>query len=196
MEVKCSAFCDENLVRFLLGQKYPDMAKRFDRFLLESYIEDNASVKWCPSTPNCGHAIRVGTGERYCEVECPCGLSFCFNCMAHAHSPCPCSIWEKWNAKRSEGENIKWILANTKSCPKCFKAIEKNGGCNLVRCKCGQCMWYVVGNLTLEALLVGRAPSGRACLEALSVKTCETQQPGMPMGARWGRLLTFFKLGC
>ncbi|CAD6213671.1 unnamed protein product [Miscanthus lutarioriparius] len=148
MEVKCSAFCDENLVRFLLGQKYPDMAKRFNRFLLESYIEDNASVKWCPSTPNCGHAIRVGTGERYCEVECPCGLSFCFNCMAHAHSPCPCPMWEKWNAKRSEGENIKWILANTKSCPKCFKAIEKNGGCNLVRCKCGQCMCWLCGGGT------------------------------------------------
>ncbi|XP_066325159.1 probable E3 ubiquitin-protein ligase ARI1 [Miscanthus floridulus] len=148
MEVKCLAFCDENLVRFLLGQKYPDMAKRFDRFLLESYIEDNASVKWCPSTPNCGHAIRVGTGECYCEVECPCGLSFCFNCMAHAHSPCPCPMWEKWNAKRSEGENIKWILANTKSCPKCFKAIEKNGGCNLVRCKCGQCMCWLCGGGT------------------------------------------------
>ncbi|WVZ59857.1 hypothetical protein U9M48_009950 [Paspalum notatum var. saurae] len=148
MEVKCSAFCDEDLVRRLLSQKYPDMAKKFNRFVLESYLEDNDSVKWCPSTPNCGHAIRVGTGERYCEVECPCGLSFCFNCMAKAHSPCPCIVWEKWNSKRVDGENIKWILANTKSCPKCFKAIEKNGGCNLVRCTCGQCLCWLCGGAT------------------------------------------------
>ncbi|RLN42073.1 putative E3 ubiquitin-protein ligase ARI1 [Panicum miliaceum] len=148
IEVKCPAFCDEDHMRRLLGQKYPEMAKRFNRFLLESYLEDNDSVKWCPSAPNCGRAICVRTGERYCEVECPCGLRFCFNCMAHAHSPCPCTIWEKWNAKRTEGENIKWILANTKNCPKCFKAIEKNGGCNLVRCNCGQCMCWLCGGGT------------------------------------------------
>nr|CAB3498602.1 unnamed protein product [Digitaria exilis] len=148
MAVKCPAFCDEDHVRRLLGQKYPETAKRFNRFLLESYLEDNDSVKWCPSAPNCGRAIRVGAGERYCEVECPCGLSFCFNCMVRAHSPCPCTVWEKWNAKCSEGENIKWILANTKSCPKCFKPIEKNGGCNLVRCNCGQSMCWLCGGGT------------------------------------------------
>uniref|UniRef100_A0A0A9CSL9 RBR-type E3 ubiquitin transferase n=1 Tax=Arundo donax TaxID=35708 RepID=A0A0A9CSL9_ARUDO len=149
MEVKCSAICDEGIVRRLLGWKYPDSAKRFDHFLLESYLEDNDSVKWCPSAPHCGRAIRVSTGERYCEVECLCGFSFCFNCAAHAHSPCPCTIWEKWNFKsHGESENIKWILNNTKSCPKCFKPIEKDGGCNLVRCKCGQYMCWLCGGPT------------------------------------------------
>ncbi|KAL6893513.1 hypothetical protein ACP4OV_007611 [Aristida adscensionis] len=149
MEVKCSAICDEAIVRHLLGWKYPDTAKRFDRFLLESYLEDNDSVKWCPSAPHCGRAIRVCAGERYCEVECPCGVSFCFSCAAQAHSPCPCTIWEKWTAKnRGESENIKWILNNTKSCPKCFKPIEKDGGCNLVRCKCGQYLCWLCGGPT------------------------------------------------
>jgi len=181
MEVECSAFCDEDLVRFLLVQKYPDMAKNFNRFLLGSYLEDNASVKWCPSTPNCGHAIRVGTDERCCEVECPCGLSFCFNCMGHAHSPCPCTIWEKWNASRSEGENIKWILANTKSCPKCFKAIEKNGGCNLVRCKCGQCMCWLCGGGTGQDH-TWNSITGHSCNryeEEICVKTVHTGRQQM-----------------
>ncbi|CAN6282213.1 unnamed protein product [Urochloa humidicola] len=181
MEVNCPAFCDEEHVRRLLGQKYPEMAKRFNRFLLESYLEDNDSVKWCPSTPNCGRAIRVGAGERYCEVECPCGLSFCFNCMAQAHSPCPCTIWEKWNSKRSEGESIKWILANTKSCPKCFKPIEKNGGCNLVRCKCGQCMcWLCGGGTGLEHTWTSIA--GHSCnryKEESGGKTADTSREQM-----------------
>ena len=80
-----------------------------------------------------------------CEVECPCGACFCFRCAAPAHSPCPCAMWERWEAKgRGEAENVKWLLANTKNCPKCFKPIIKEDGCNLVTCKCGQHLWYVI----------------------------------------------------
>jgi ariadne-1 len=142
MEVNCFAICEEGIVRHLLGQKYPDAAKRFDRFLLESYLENNDFVKWCPSVPHCGRAIRVGTRDTDCEVKCPCGVSFCFNCMEQAHSPCPCTIWKKWSVKNhGESENIKWIVKNTKSCPKCFKPIQKHDGCNLVKCHCGQYLW-------------------------------------------------------
>nr|BAJ96176.1 predicted protein [Hordeum vulgare subsp. vulgare] len=127
MQVKCPAICDDATVRRLLGRKYPDTAKRFDNLVLDSYLDNNASVKWCPSTPHCGRAIRiVDASERYCEVECPCGASFCFNCTAPAHSPCPCPMWDKWDAKfRGESENLKWIAVNTKSCPNCLRPIEK-----------------------------------------------------------------------
>ncbi|KAL5218389.1 hypothetical protein ABZP36_019073 [Zizania latifolia] len=149
MEVNCKAICDEVIVLRLVEQKYPAAAKCFNRLLLESYFEDNDSVKWCPSAPNCGRAIRVSAGERYCEVTCPCGVSFCFNCAGQVHSPCPCAMWEKWNAKgHGESETIKWIVNNTKNCPKCFKPIEKNGGCNLVKCKCGQCLCWLCGGPT------------------------------------------------
>lgn len=41
-----------------------------------------------------------------------------------------------WRVKNSsESENINWILANTKTCPKCQKPIEKNQGCNHITCK-------------------------------------------------------------
>ncbi|CAM0875830.1 unnamed protein product [Alopecurus aequalis] len=149
MEVKCPAICDDATVRRLLGRKYPDAAKRFDGFVLDSYLENNAWVKWCPSAPHCGPAIRVDasdTSERYCEVECPCGVSFCFNCAAPAHSPVPCPMWDKWDAKfRGDSENLKWISLHTKSCPGCHKPIEKNGGCNHVSCRCGVQLCYACG---------------------------------------------------
>lgn len=43
---------------------------------------------------------------------------------------------KNWNVKNSnESENITWIMANTKQCPKCRKPIEKNQGCNHMTCK-------------------------------------------------------------
>ncbi|XP_015629588.1 probable E3 ubiquitin-protein ligase ARI1 [Oryza sativa Japonica Group] len=151
MAVGCAAVCDEDVAQRLLGGRYPGAARRLRGALLASYVEDNAAARWCPSAPHCGRAVRVdgGGGRWCCEVSCPCGASFCFGCAAPAHSPCPCAMWERWEAKcRGESMNVDWILANTKSCPKCSKPIEKNGGCNHVRCKCGQCLCWLCGAAT------------------------------------------------
>ncbi|XP_044508820.1 probable E3 ubiquitin-protein ligase ARI2 [Mangifera indica] len=148
MAHKCNAICDESVVRNLVSKKHPDLAEKFDRFLLESYIEDNKMVKWCPSTPHCGNAIRVEEDE-FCEVECACGLQFCFSCLSEAHSPCSCLMWELWAKKcRDESETVNWITVHTKPCPKCHKPVEKNGGCNLVSCICGQAFCWLCGGAT------------------------------------------------
>ncbi|KAK6136797.1 hypothetical protein DH2020_029467 [Rehmannia glutinosa] len=132
MAHKCNAICDEDIIRKLVSVRHPDLAEKFDRFLLESYIEDNKMVKWCPSIPHCGNAIRVEDDE-FCEVECSCGLQFCFSCLSEAHSPCSCSMWVLWTKKcRDESETVNWITVHTKPCPKCHKPVEKNGGCNLL----------------------------------------------------------------
>ncbi|KAF9620206.1 hypothetical protein IFM89_010941 [Coptis chinensis] len=148
MAHKCNAICDEAIVRNLVNARDPDLAERFERFLLESYIEDNTMVKWCPSVPHCGNAIRV-EDEIYCEVECACGLQFCFGCSSEAHSPCSCLMWKLWAKKcKDESETVNWMTVNTKPCPKCYKPVEKNGGCNLVSCICGQPFCWVCGGAT------------------------------------------------
>ncbi|XP_028807312.1 probable E3 ubiquitin-protein ligase ARI2 [Neltuma alba] len=148
MADKCNAICDEYIVRDLVGKEHPETAEKFDRFLLESYIEDNKRVKWCPSVPHCGNAIRAEEDE-LCELECSCGVQFCFNCLSEAHSPCSCLMWERWSIKcRDESENVNWITAHTKPCPKCSKPVEKNGGCNLVCCICGQAFCWICGGAT------------------------------------------------
>ncbi|GBG68619.1 hypothetical protein CBR_g3160 [Chara braunii] len=144
-EVKCNAICDEEHVRRLVGAVDRDMLERYERSLLESYIEDNNKVKWCPSVPHCGNAIQVD-GEPYCELECVCGRRFCFNCLADPHSPSSCYMWALWERKcKDESETLNWMHANTKTCPKCQKPVEKNGGCNLVTCVCGQAFCWLCG---------------------------------------------------
>ncbi len=49
-----------------------------------------------------------------------------------------CDTVRKWITKNSaESENLNWILANTKPCPKCHRPIEKNQGC--MHMTCSQC---------------------------------------------------------
>ncbi|XVF36177.1 hypothetical protein REPUB_Repub19eG0035500 [Reevesia pubescens] len=148
MAHKCNAVCDEVKIRQLVSTRDPNLAEKFDRFLLESYIEDNRRVKWCPSVPHCGNAIRI-EDDALCEVECPCGMQFCFSCLSETHSPCSCLMWELWSKKcRDESETVNWITINTKPCPKCRKPVEKNGGCNHVSCVCGQSFCWLCGSAT------------------------------------------------
>ncbi|XVE69964.1 hypothetical protein DITRI_Ditri10aG0033300 [Diplodiscus trichospermus] len=148
MALKCNAVCDEEKIRQLVSTRDTNLSDKFDRFLLESYIEDNKRVKWCPSVPHCGNAIRIEDDEP-CEVECPCGMQFCFSCLSEAHSPCSCLMWDLWSKKcQDESETVNWITINTKPCPKCRKPVEKNGGCNHVSCLCGQSFCWLCGGAT------------------------------------------------
>uniref|UniRef100_A0A7N0T0Z0 RBR-type E3 ubiquitin transferase n=1 Tax=Kalanchoe fedtschenkoi TaxID=63787 RepID=A0A7N0T0Z0_KALFE len=144
----CNVICDEAIVAKLVSKSHPALAKKFQNHLLESYIVDNKMVKWCPSVPHCGNAIRAEDDE-VCEVECACGLQFCFSCSAETHSPCSCLMWKLWKKKcQDESETVKYLAAHTKPCPKCHKFVEKNGGCNFVRCVCGQPFCWLCGGAT------------------------------------------------
>jgi ariadne-1 len=71
-------------------------------------------------------------------VKCACGLLFCFLCKDAEigdHTPATCQQVRSWMEKvSSEAENVTWIIANTKKCPKCRAPIEKNGGCMHMTC--------------------------------------------------------------
>ena len=82
------------------------------------------------------------------DIHCACGSDFCFTCREEAHRPVGCDTVRKWLVKNSaESENLNWILANTKQCPKCKRPIEKNQGC--MHMTCTQCRfefcWLCVG---------------------------------------------------
>lgn len=162
MAHKCNAICDEEKVRQLVRKRDRRLCEKFDRFLAESYIDDNKRVKWCPSAPHCGNAIKVEDDD-LCEVECPCGMQFCFSCTSQAHSPCSCKMWELWSQKcLDESETVNWLTVNTKPCPKCRKPVEKNGGCNHVSCLCGQSFCWLCGGATGKAHS-WTAISGHSC---------------------------------
>uniref|UniRef100_A0A7S3PJG6 RBR-type E3 ubiquitin transferase n=1 Tax=Aplanochytrium stocchinoi TaxID=215587 RepID=A0A7S3PJG6_9STRA len=156
----CSCVISPAVWEFILGGKTKneqmnEALKRYQRFLLSSYVDINKHIKWCPSA-GCDRAISASGAVS--QVVCDgCNFRFCFRCGVEAHSPASCKTLATWLEKcNNESETANWIIANTKTCPKCSIRIEKNQGCNHMICRvckehfCWVCMgpWSEHGTST------------------------------------------------
>lgn len=106
----------------------------YNKCLIRNFTESNSDIKLCPN-PKCDVIIKL-PGHGMVEIKCQCGFSFCFKCLRESHRPCDCEMVQMWEEKsKSEGENTKRVLVNTKQCPRCHKYIEKNQGFNHMTCR-------------------------------------------------------------
>ncbi|KAL8253346.1 hypothetical protein R6Q59_037039 [Mikania micrantha] len=127
----CSAAIGQDMIIALASH---DDREKYGRYFLRSFVEDNRKTKWCPA-PGCDYAVDFIVGGGTFDVTCRCSYSFCWNCTEEAHRPVDCDTVSKWIMKNSaESENMNWILANSKPCPKCKRPIEKNQGCMHITC--------------------------------------------------------------
>ncbi|XP_061367272.1 probable E3 ubiquitin-protein ligase ARI7 isoform X1 [Gastrolobium bilobum] len=127
----CGAAVGQDMINLLASDEDKE---KYSRYLLRSYIEDNKKTKWCPA-PGCEYAVTFDAGSGNYDVSCLCSYSFCWNCTEEAHRPVDCGTVARWILKNSaESENMNWILANSKPCPKCKRPIEKNQGCMHMTC--------------------------------------------------------------
>ena len=80
-----------------------------------------AQVRWCP-VAGCSRAVECAQAGGALDVRCACGGNFCWGCREEAHRPVDCDTVRQWLTKNSaESENMNWILANTKPCPRCAR---------------------------------------------------------------------------
>ncbi|GLT95588.1 hypothetical protein SLE2022_132620 [Rubroshorea leprosula] len=127
----CRAAVGQDMIKALACD---EDREKYCRYFIRSYIEDNRKTKWCPA-PGCDYAVDFIVGSGSYDVTCRCSYSFCWNCTEEAHRPVDCGTVAKWILKNSaESENMNWILANSKPCPKCKRPIEKNQGCMHITC--------------------------------------------------------------
>ncbi|CAN0872837.1 Probable E3 ubiquitin-protein ligase ARI7 [Linum grandiflorum] len=133
-EPSCGVAAGDDLISRIAN---PKGLKKYINFAFRSYVEDNRGRKWCPA-PDCECAVEFdqiqSNGSNY-DVSCLCSHSFCWNCCEDRHRPVDCETVKKWTMKNaSESDNETWKKANTKPCPKCNRAIEKNAGCMHMTC--------------------------------------------------------------
>jgi len=162
IQARCPALKCGRVVPVDFFKRHCDEArqKKYEEWYLRSYVDDNPSVKWCTSPSGCPLACEYQNGE-ICDIRCLCGHVWCWGCGEEAHRPATCKTVGQWSIKNSaESENISWIRANTKKCPKCHKPIEKNQGCNHMICsKAGGCghefCWLCLGEWSTHGTSTG-----------------------------------------
>ncbi|CAL2036080.1 unnamed protein product [Caenorhabditis brenneri] len=137
-EIQCMASDCKLLLEDETVLKYIKDAESYRKVLVNSYVETNKMLRWCPGK-NCGKAVKVAGLDRN-MIICPCGSRFCFTCGLEGHEPINCRLLKLWIKRcQDDSETYNWINANTKDCPKCNAPIEKNGGCNYMRCQNTSC---------------------------------------------------------
>lgn len=147
-EMKCPQRIPDEVFHKFLDEKLWD---RYERLMIKSFVNDNPDYNWCVGT-DCPLICRFPSGGSS-NVTCPkCWTTFCFKCLEEPHRPATCEMVKNWNQKSiDDGENVKWLTANTKQCPKCHTNIEKNQGCNHMTCNksvggCGhEFCWLCMG---------------------------------------------------
>ena len=122
--------------------------------------------------PSCNKVARIPYGCMVDEIACPCGTSTCAQCGNEYHAPCGCSDLKRWTARcNNDGDTAKWLMINTKQCPKCKVNIEKNQGCNHMTCrKCKhEFCWICFANWSGHNYQCTKAP--KESDELISTKT-------------------------
>ncbi|VDN22973.1 unnamed protein product [Gongylonema pulchrum] len=115
-QLNCPIIVDDEKTLSLL--KSECAKKRYRRLIINSFVECNGLLRWCPA-PDCGRVIKVGHSEAR-PVQCTCGTVFCFSCGHEWHEPVNCRLLKLWIKKcNDDSETSNWISANTKECPKC-----------------------------------------------------------------------------
>jgi ariadne-1 len=138
-EASCTEVVTEEEVRQAVGDDSPLLSKYLN-FQLRSFVESNELTRWCPGAGcdrvACAMSAAVMESEGHVAKCDSCATSFCLMCGEEPHAPVSCKNLALWNEKcRNESETANWIIANTKSCPKCMSRIEKNQGCNHMTCQ-------------------------------------------------------------
>ena len=130
----CHVYVDDRKVLSLIEDKRT--RSKYIKLIINQFVIKNKRLRWCP-TVDCASAIELAeiapSSSSCLTVKCSnCNREFCFCCLEDPHEPVTCANLSKWKAKiedKDHVESMNYINGNTKDCPKCKVAIEKDGGC-------------------------------------------------------------------
>jgi ariadne-1 len=142
--------CHELVTEIEVQSAVPDLLEKYRSYQLRNFVDFDQCSRWCIGT-DCEHIAvmqnHADVDEKLVAICEPCNISFCMKCGEEPHAPINCCALKDWNALcKSESANVQWIISKTKPCPKCGSRIEKNQGCNHMRClKCQHGFCWVCG---------------------------------------------------
>lgn len=141
----CKNLCGETAISATFGEASREI-QQYRKYILDLYTNETVHCVPCP-TPGCNGIIHHLEANKqicgYLSVRCDkCMEQMCFGCAKGDHGPASCQQMVDWiKLESDESGNAKWVNANTKPCPKCMRAVEKNGGCNFMDCAHCKAAW-------------------------------------------------------
>ncbi|OQR83287.1 RING-finger-containing E3 ubiquitin ligase [Achlya hypogyna] len=113
----------------------------FDKYEKFKFIKTHADARECPYC----HHVQVGRGPDDPVIDCAaCHETFCYT-HSNAHPTSTCLEYEA-KMRAEEKVNQAKISQISKPCPGCKSPVEKNGGCNQMKCvTCGVHFCWLCG---------------------------------------------------
>ncbi|KAL7577399.1 hypothetical protein ACA910_002123 [Epithemia clementina (nom. ined.)] len=142
------AACPEHKCNIRIGPstldalKRDDLSKAWKKAMLAHFVDADPSYRQCPG-PDCTIVVEYATPEQQQTASNPisvicskCDSFFCFGCGEQPHRPATCREFGLWRS--TVAQSSFWIQKNAKPCPSCRVPVEKNEGCNHMKCtQCG-----------------------------------------------------------
>ena len=144
----CGTPIHPNFIEDSIRNANPQLIEKYDKFSMNNFIQNNNdNYSSCP-TPGCEYLFFFNPGEF--NFLCPlCNKHYCLNCRDEWHVNLTCQQYRDCrDEKKLDEEFFKFVKgAKFKMCPKCKYWVEKNQGCDHMRCRCGADFCYLCGKL-------------------------------------------------
>ena len=144
----CGIPVHPNYIEDSLRNANPQLLDKYQKFSMNNFILNNLNeYSSCP-TPGCEYMFFFNPGEH--DFICPlCGKHYCLNCKDEWHQNMTCQQYrDSKDVNKLDQQFYQFVKgAKFKMCPKCKYWMEKNQGCNHMRCRCGADFCYKCGDL-------------------------------------------------
>jgi ariadne-1 len=120
-----------------------DILHKFDVMKLRLCMHQNHNLRFCPGN-DCTFIYEISDGVLPQKIKCTqpgCRITFCSHCQG-SHNPQVITCQEAMqlvlmSTNQVDQQSKAWAEQHCKPCPSCAARIEKNAGCQYV--KCGSC---------------------------------------------------------
>ena len=144
----CKIPVHPNFIEDSLRNANPQLFEKYEHFSMNNFImNNNDEYSSCP-TPGCEYMFFFNPGEH--NFLCPlCNKNYCLNCKDEWHRGLTCQQYkDSRDVNKLDNQFFQFVKgAKFKMCPKCKYWVEKNQGCNHMRCRCGADFCYLCGEI-------------------------------------------------
>ena len=143
----CKIPVHPNFIEDSLRNANPQLFDKYEYFTMNNFLlNNNDEYSSCP-TPGCEYMFFFNPGEH--NFLCPlCNKNYCLNCKAEWHRGMTCQEYkDSRDVKKLDDKFFQFVKgAKFKMCPRCKYWVEKNQGCNHMKCRCGADFCYLCGD--------------------------------------------------